>query len=193
MNRLVILPRRMTIPYGGSGAIRTDGGANYGFANLKQQPHLIDTVPELAHDPALKSVVSTINRHSTGLFSSACESCQSREHRGYRYSGYVEFAINSDSEAADATSYFTMFHSFGLFLNSQTFAQRVTFQWEICPAHFADICADGFSTSVRIDTDSFGTVEEALTCWQTSLGALEAFLGSIPKPAGEPIYSPDRR
>lgn len=193
VNRLLILQRWKTIPYGGSCVERQDGGTNHGFSNLKHQPRLIDTIPELEQDPALKSLVSTINRESTGLFSAACLSCRIREHQGYRHSGYVEFAINSNAEVADATSYFSMFCSFSRFLNSRTFAQRVTFQWEIGPARFVDISADGFSTSLRIHTDYFGTAEEALTCWQTSLGALESFLGSIPKPAGQPIYWPDRR
>lgn len=193
VNRLVSLQRCKTIPYGGSGVRRPDGGVNYGFTNLKHDPRLIDTIPEFARDPALKSLVSTINRENGGLFSAACLSCPVSMPRGHRRSGYVEFAINSDAGAADPTNYFSMFCAFSRFLNDRIFAQRVTFQWEICPARLVDVGADGFSATVRIDTDPFATARDALNCWQASLQALEEFLGSIPKPAGKPIYSPERR
>ena len=193
VNRLLSLLRWKTIPYAGSGVRRPDGGANYGFTNLKRHPRLLDTIPEMARDPALKSLVLTINCERSGLFSAACLSCPLRDPQGRRYSGYVEFAINTDAEAAEAVSYFSMFCAFSRFLNDRSFAQRVTYQWEISPARFADFGADGFTATVRIDTDHFATAREALRCWQASLQALEQFLGSIPKPVGNTIYSTERR
>lgn len=94
-NFLSISYKGKGIPYGGLGEPRDDGGANFGFKDLKGNPALIASVPELQNDPDLKALVAAINRPDTGLFSVGCVSSVIAEQQGHRRSGYIEFAINS--------------------------------------------------------------------------------------------------
>ena len=106
LNHLTISHRGKGIPYGGLGEIREDGGANHGFRNLKGRPHLIDLVPELRSDPALRSLVLTVNAAHTALFTIGCVSgpVPDTDGHGHRYSGYIEFALNSRSAVEDGSS-----------------------------------------------------------------------------------------
>ena len=109
------------VPYGGSGEEREDGGANYGFKNLRRNPELIDSVPELQRDQSLRKVIELINGPATGLFSIGCVSGEVHDDRGFRFSGYVEFSLNSVSAVQDAGSYFPLFFHFGRLLNENQF------------------------------------------------------------------------
>lgn len=188
LNVLVISRVPKTVPYEGTGVTRPDGGANYGFKNLKRQPELLDTIPEFASDPALKSIMAAIDRPSTGVFSIACLSKTITDEHGCRLSGYLEFALNGRREAADAANYFRLFQAFDRRLERGGFAEPVSFQWQIGPTRFADVDTDGFSVDVRIDTDYRPTPPEAYEVWTRALAALEEVLGSVPEVIEDPIY-----
>ncbi len=70
-NALTLSHRGKGIPYGGTGEVREDGDANFGFRDLKGQPEMHEEIPELQRDPALARLVCSINASNTGLPSSA--------------------------------------------------------------------------------------------------------------------------
>ncbi|HWG80781.1 MAG TPA: hypothetical protein VN681_13445 [Stellaceae bacterium] len=180
------------IPYGGNGEVRPDGGANFGFKNLKSDPSLISSIPELESDASLKTLVDAINRSDTGLFSVGCASGDVQEEQGYRRTGYIEFAINSKIVAADARSYFPAFFHFERTLFERQFQEPVQLSWELQPATFIDAGSHGFTSTIYINTFYFASPEAAGACWAATLGLLGEFLGSVPPQIGEPIYLPAR-
>jgi hypothetical protein len=188
LNVLSISSVTKRVPYEGSGIQRPDGGVNHGFTNLKRHPERIDTIPELASDPALRSLMAAIDRPGTGLFGIACESKTIVDARGCRLSGYIEFALNAQDEVTDAASYFRLFHEFERRLWQEGFAEPVSFQWEICPTRFAEAGVDGFAVDVRVDTDHRPEMSSAYECWTRALAALEAVLAGVPARSGLPIY-----
>lgn len=193
LNILGISHVAKTVPYEGSGIQRLDGGANYGFKNLKRHPELLDTIPEFASDPALRSLMAAIDRPATGVFSIACLSKTICNEHGCRLSGYIEFALNDRREVTDAGRYFRLFHEFDRRLEARGFLEPVSFQWEICPTRFTDVATDGYAADVRIDTDYRPSPEEAYEVWTRALAALEDLLGTVPVAAESPIYTTENR
>src|SRR3989338_5749839 len=104
------------IPYGGFGELRADGEANYGFFNLKSNVGEIASVPELKRDPSLLSIALVLNAPDSGFFSLGSTSSEVCDTGGHRWSGYIEFAINSRARVAYAASYFPLFFHFDRFL-----------------------------------------------------------------------------
>jgi hypothetical protein len=186
LNVLEISPRKKTVPY--EGETRRDGGTDHGFKNLKLHPELLDTVPELELDPALRKILAAIDRPATGLFSIACESRVIADARGSRLSGYLEFALNCRDDAGDAARYFRIFYDFDRRLRRQCFQDAVSFQWVICPTRFVEAQLDGFAAEVRVDTAYQTDPASAYESWRRALAALEATLIAVPHGAGLPIY-----
>jgi hypothetical protein len=191
LNVLAISPATKSVPYDGTGAQREDGGTNYGYKNLKRHPELLDTIPELASDPALRSILAAIDHPSTGLFSVACMSQTIVDERGCRLSGYLEFALNAKDEVADPAHYFRLFLEFDRRLRQEGFPEPVSFQWEICPTRFVEAQVDGFAVDVRVDTDYHSEPEGAYECWTRALAALEKLLAGVPARSSAPIYVHD--
>ncbi len=188
LNLLSIGHHFKSIPYGGSGIKREDGNANYGFKNLKGKPELIDSIPELKTDSALKSLVQSINSSETSFFSIGCLSGEASEDRGYRYSGYIEFSFNCKIGIQDASNYFPLFLRFEMWLHKQNFEQQMKFYWVLEPGAFLDANVNGFSCTVFFNTAYFKSIEEAYECWTISLKVLESFLSSQKYELHEPIY-----
>jgi hypothetical protein len=175
------------IPYDGLGEPRPDGGANFGFKNLKREPGLIETVPELQKDADLKSVVAIINHHAS-LFSVGCDSGAISDQQGFRRKGYVEFAINSKRYVQDATNYFQMFFHFDRSMAGANFGHRVQFNWELQGATFIDSNTSGLTCTVWLQTHPFPDSLTAEQSWCAALAALGQFLPGVPVCDGEPIY-----
>jgi hypothetical protein len=184
---LSIAHQRRVIPSRGDEGPRPDGHTNSGFKNLKGNPHLLDSIPELAFDPSLKSLVEAINAEETGVFSVGCVSGEVRAQKGRRYSGYIEFAFNSKAGVGDVRNYSHAFSSFVHLLFDRYFYQG-QFSWELQPAHFLDADIDGFTCSVNVDTAFFPSKEDAYKAWRSALEILRKFLGSIPKQSDDSIY-----
>jgi hypothetical protein len=176
------------IPYGGAGEPRPDGGANYGFKNLKGDLSLVDDVPELKSDDPLRSLVLTINAPESGLFSVGCLGADCHEAEGYRRTGYIEFAYNSKTGVADAANYFPLFFHFDRHLLSSQFQAPVRFDWEFQGAQFIDAQIGGFTSTIYLNTEYCGSGQLAQEAWASGLAALEAFLSKILQQPGEPIY-----
>lgn len=191
LNVLSISSVTKRVPYEGSGIQRPDGGVNHGFTNLKRHPERIDAIPELASDPALRSLMAAIDRPGTGVFGIACDSKTILDSRGCRLSGYVEFALNERDEVTDAANYFRLFHAFARRLRQEDFAEPVSFQWEICPTRFVEAGVDGYAVDVRVDTDLRPDPSSAYECWTRALAALEVVLAGVPARSGSPIYVPE--
>lgn len=189
-NVLSISYKEKGIPYGGFGEPRPDGGANYGFKNLKGDSSLKASVPELQKDAPLKGIICAINRRDTGLFSIGCDTRYFRDERTYtRQAGYIEFAFNSRIRVADAQHYFFAFFHFDRLLFSKGFKEPVRFSWQIKPAMFTNVNLWGFSCAIDITTWLLPSLGEARRCWATSLSQLGEYLSSIPAQADEPpIY-----
>jgi hypothetical protein len=190
MNLLSIDQRLKPIPYHGTGIIREDGDTNYGFKNLKGDLSLIESIPELAHDAPLKSLVRSINDPQTGIFSTGCVMGMVDDDRGYRYSGYIEFALNSKAAVQDAQNYFPDFFHFDGGLWDQNCQLEVKFDWVLQPAHFLDANLYGFTCAIIVNTAYAQSKEEAAECWKQSLGLLGMYLSSITTPDENLIYPP---
>jgi hypothetical protein len=141
------------IPYLGTGIARQDGHTNHGFKNLIAYPDLIDAIPELTSDPALKALVYSLNTGATRFFTTGCFSSQIKENHNYRYHGYLEFSWNCQVCVRDAINYFTLFFHFEQFLQNHKFDQKVKFQWSIEQTHFLDLNLMGFCCAIFINTD----------------------------------------
>ena len=189
LNVLSVSPIAKQVPYEGTGVRRPDGGSNFGFVNLKEHPERIDSIPELAADPALRSLVTTLARPETSLFAIACDSRTISDERGCRHQGYVELAFNDRERVTDAAQVFRLFLEFDRMLRAQGFGEAVSFQWEICPTRFADVGLDGFAVDVRVDTGFRSEPAAAYECWCRALAALEIALGNVPRQSGAPIYA----
>lgn len=164
------------VPYGGSGVLREDGEANYGFRNLKTNPGDLDSVPELVRDPALRALVVNLNRRNSGFFTVGCMSFDVAEQSGHRRSGYVEFAANSQRLVADASNYFPLFFHFDSFISKAQRRYEVAIDWELMGAAFIDdVRCDGFTCSVFINTFHVASPEEAVKAWDEALGLLVSY------------------
>jgi len=181
LNQLSISYRGKGIPYGGAEEPRPDGGQNHGFVCLKGRTDLIDSIPELQGERALRSLVLALNAKETALFTIGCLSAEvaGPDGEGYRYTGYIEFALNSQQAVADASSYFPAFFHFDRFLHESEFNHEAMFSWELVPASFLDARIDGFSCAISVTTTLFATRENASASWEAALKALEGFLPAV--------------
>ncbi|MER8457670.1 hypothetical protein NKH24_16435 [Mesorhizobium sp. M1300] len=180
LNELSIDHRPKGIPYGPTG-LRPDRSENFGFKNLKGELHRLAEIPELAEDPALYGLVSKINQPETGLLTIGCVSGPAiNEDRGFRFSGYVEFAFNDADKIADAADYFPVFFHFDRALHVDKFAEQVRFDWELKPANFVEADTGGYTMTIIINTAFHKTEATARVAWNTALDWLGDFLSSVP-------------
>lgn len=190
VNCLEIVHQHKPIPYGGDGKLRDDGDANYGFKMVKADPTLLGQIPELQRDSDLLNLVSAINAPETGLFSVGCVSAPVSDDKGYRHSGYVEFALNSVSAIADANSYFPLFFHFDCWLNETQPEWPVNYNWELQPATFVEsrMRATGFTCAITCNTHYASSLDEASQAWRESLSRLANFLRGVPPKWTDFIY-----
>jgi hypothetical protein len=178
------------VPYGGSGEPRADGEANYGFFNLKSNLVGASSVPELKRDPALFALARVLNAAGSGFLSLGSTSGAVADTDGHRWSGYMEFAINSQSLVADAANYFPIFFHFDRFLSRVESELQVQYEWELMGAHFADAQCDGFTCSLFINTHYVASGELAATNWTEALTLCSEFLsGCSSGERPDPIYA----
>ena len=109
LNSLFISNYGKAIPYQGGASKSDKNELNHGFTNLKKKPQLIDSIPELISDDALKSLVRSLNLSQGSFFSVGCFSGISSQAEGYKYQGYIEFAFNCQMCVADARNYFSLY------------------------------------------------------------------------------------
>lgn len=176
------------IPYGGTRGKREDGGENYGFKNLKSSPGLIDSIPELQNDHELRKLIQAINTLDSPFISVGCSSGPVSDDNGYRFAGYVEFAINSESQIFDATNYFPLFFQFDHHLHHSRFQGHVQFNWELMGATFIDKRVDGFTCAVFVNTAYLPSSLEASQAWASALDSLKIFLSSQNYTLNDKIY-----
>lgn len=189
-NRLSVSPLGKAIPYAGTGEARPDGGANFGFKDLKGRPEAFDEVPEAADDPALAAVIRAINAPHTGVFSIASMSGLETCVGGALYSGYLEIAFNSRHQVEDAANYFGMFMRFDRLLAARAFPFAVEFEWELCPAHFSAGDVGGFSMAVRIRTACAPDAERAFESWEAAMALLTELFVAVPEERSDALYGP---
>lgn len=188
LNSLSIGTHSREIPYLSDGIERSSGQMNYGFKNLIAHPELLEAIPELSGDRALKSLVHRLNSGDTQFFTTGCFSHEISEEGGYRYGGYIEFAWNCQVCVRDAINYFSLFFHFEQFLSRTNFEPQVKFHWSIEETIFVDRQIPGFCCAVYVKTDRCSSRNKACQIWQQSLIVLESFLGSIPMRSSAVIY-----
>jgi hypothetical protein len=188
LNHLSISHKIKGIPYGGSEVKREDGEANHGFKPLKRNPFLIEKIPEALLDEALRNLLVEINCPDTSLFSVGCSSSDISDEKGFRVSGYIEFAVNSKEAVSDARVYFPMFFHFDRLLYENKFSDQIKFDWEIMSAYFIDSNVDGFTCAVFVNTFYFQTKDEAKYFWKKAMDLLAQFLFSVRGIHGANIY-----
>ncbi|MEL6137155.1 MAG: hypothetical protein AAFQ61_04545 [Cyanobacteria bacterium J06626_23] len=196
VNHLSISPYCKTIPYEGNCRRRANGRINHGFKNLRTNPNLIDTVPELMTDDSMRELVKTLNTKTESFFTAGCFShyrlakpvSPTDDALGY-YEGYVEFAFNCHLRVQDAKNYFALFFHFDQFLEDIGFQERVKFDWLIGRIHFTDLNVEGFSTAVFLQTATVLGFSAAQQIWNQALNALDGFLGSVQPQRETAMYS----
>ncbi|HKU19261.1 MAG TPA: hypothetical protein VJP80_08460 [Candidatus Saccharimonadales bacterium] len=189
-NYLTINHRGKGIPYGGLGEAREDGDANFGFRYAKNNESLLKQIPELQTDVHLYRLAAAINAAETWLFTIGSGSYPIQDEHGHRYSGYMEFAINSKSAIADAQSYFPIFFHFDLFLKEKNFPVSISYCWELQPACFIECDnANGFTCSVFINTDYSDLQQEAHDTWANALSVLGVYLRNVQSQRSDFLYS----
>jgi len=189
-NYMSLNKTRKTIPYGGNGEVREDGGANYGFKDIKGDNTLLFSIPELEHDPALMKLAQAINARETGIFSIGCDRDSVEKNHSFRDSGYIEFSFNSASHIADASNYFPLFFNFERLLDDKGFSAEVEFNWELQPATFIEKGVSGFVCTIFLNTYYSDTRLDADKTWEEALDVLGEHLGSIPNTYQDFIFSP---
>lgn len=178
------------VPYNGFGEPRPDGEANYGFFNLKGNPAQASSVPELKRDQALLTLARVLNAASSGFFSLGSTSGVVVDANGHRWSGYMEFAINSQSLVVDAANYFPIFFHFDRFLSRVESDLQVQYQWELMGAHFGDAQCDGFTCSLFINTHYVASSELAARNWMEALRLCSEFFENCSNgEQPDPIYA----
>jgi hypothetical protein len=186
-NFFTILQGGKGIPYPG-GEHRVDGSINHGFRPLKGRLSEIASVHEVQDDKSLALLLEKINAPDTTFFSVGCVSGQEVEQGQNRVSGYVEFAINDKRMVADAMNYFQVFFLFTQKLANLNFCEQARFVWELLGARFLSAGCDGFTCRLIVNTAGFSTMEQAKSCWASSLGVLGDHLASIGDRGGQRIY-----
>jgi hypothetical protein len=187
MNYLTISDRDKAIPYGP--ADREGGERNYGFRPLKGRLAEVAEVPEVASDSHLRALLLALNDEATGTFTIGCLSGAVADAKGYRRTGYLEYALNDQVAVSDAQCYFPAFFHFDRLWKRQAVELRAQLNWELQPAMFLTTGAAGFTCSVTVNTDFFSSQEEADYCWGQCLGLLGQLLTSIRAQSfGERIY-----
>ncbi|KHK58679.1 hypothetical protein PI87_02760 [Ralstonia sp. A12] len=188
-NYLCISHKPKAIPYGGSGIVRADGDANFGFKCLKGALHRADEVPELQRDSTMKQLAVAINGPATGLLSIGCVSGPLHEDGRHRYMGYFEFAFNSRTGISDAQHYFPAFFHFDRRLTETPNVRPVMYHWELQPCTFVERDnASGYSCAITVNTHWVDSHETALQDWEQSLGYLRQMLEQIPPFGPDALY-----
>ena len=132
-------------------------------------------MPELASDPALRDLVCLINHEENGLVSIGCGSLPVSEDGKHRWSGYIEFAINTVEGIADAQNSFFLFFHFDKMLRDINFNAAVRYNWELAGANFFLVNAAGFTCTVWINVPFVPTLEEAKASWGKRFLPLRTF------------------
>jgi hypothetical protein len=189
-NLLSVSPLGKAIPYAGTGEPRPDGGANFGFKDLKGKPERLGDVPETQEDRALADVMRAINAAHTGVFSIASMSELTTCTGGVQYSGYLEIAFNSRHQVEDPARYFDLYLRFDRLLAARAFPYAVDFEWELCPAHFSAGDVGGYSVAVRVRTACSPDSERAYESWEAAMSALAELFDQVPAERADPMYGP---
>jgi hypothetical protein len=182
-NFLSIRERGKSMPYCDS------TNRDRGFKNLKSRPESIATVTGLDPDPALRAVVQAINAPGTGLFTVASACLEDHFERGHRFTGYVEFALNSQAAVQDAANYFALFQSFSRRLHAHRF-ESARFEWELEETVFLAIGVSGFTCTVLVKTDLVDSATTARHDWERALQIVGQHLGGLQGAEDNPIYEP---
>lgn len=187
-NALQIAQGGKGIPYGGSGDVRADGDANYGFKNLKGKQERCVEIPELACDEPLCDLVTSLNEAQSAFATVGCVSAPVEDEQGHRVSGYIEFAFDSSEKVADAGSYFPVFFHFDRALRLMKFDDKVHFHWELMGASFRLTDTEGFTMAVTVNTGWYPSADEAGLAWANGLDFLGRYLQQVPHDGGTPIF-----
>lgn len=189
-NLLSVSPLGKSIPYAGTGEPRPDGGANFGFKDLKGKPERLGDVPETQDDPALAGLVRVINAAHTGVFSIASMSGLQTCVGGVQYSGYLEIAFNSRHQVENPTNYFDLYLRFDRLLAARAFPYGVEFEWELCPAHFSAGDVGGYSVAVWVRTACGPDAERAYESWEAAMNVLAELFVQVPAERADAMYGP---
>jgi hypothetical protein len=184
-NVFYIDPNGKTVPYQHQ---PKDGGPGTGFVNLKRQPADSALIPEAIEDGDLLSALDKINHLDTGVFSVGCDLTKAADDDGYKFSGYIEFAINDQTQVGDPDKYFSLFFRFYNQLAQTAFAQVVRFDWVIIPAIFTEPDIRGFTCSVKMNCPYYPSQAQANGAWSDAISQIASLLVSFPDTTGKPIY-----
>jgi hypothetical protein len=174
------------IPYGRSDE-RPDGSKNHGFQALKGKPQECALIPEVQEDEALKNALTVLNDVGTQFFTVGCGSVRHKTDSGYWMEGYLEFSLNYAELAANAQFYLNLFFFFNHWHWKQKRDAGVRYRFEIESVFFAKTVADGFTSSVWINTSVLPSQEAAHDAWGWALDTVVGFLKQFSIPFDGPL------
>lgn len=85
---------------------RPDGNVNHGFFDLRNKPHLVDTIPEASKSKGLREILLVVAKEGSALMTIGCE-CglfdegDSPERPRYQVGGFVDIAFKDPAKNAE--------------------------------------------------------------------------------------------
>lgn len=184
---LKIGENNLAIPYR---AIDHDDSINYGYMDLKANPHLITDVPEAKNWPEMIALLEAINSPASVCHSLGCEKSFSsysnteEPHLKTQLVSYIDVAFDSIGLNTDSALFEEMMGAYAMFAQHRQFDRFVMFDPELTQTNYTRHNINGWCLSIWIG--GFGETEtQARAAWATVVSVLSDFFASgwVPNPA----------
>jgi hypothetical protein len=193
---LAIGENHLTVPYG---TAQRDDSTNYGYVDLKANPELVPTIPEVRDWPELEALLIVLNSPTSLYRSLGCEKSFSPYMNDevpelkVKLVSYIDIAFIDEEFNKVGASFEEMMGAYADFAQRQPFAKYVIFDPELTKTRYRDENVDGWCISVWIG--GFGSDEaSARSAWRTVIDVFTSFVASgwapIPSLKGVAVGKP---
>jgi hypothetical protein len=172
---LTIRQRGKGVPYGCGP--RDEGSINHGFKLLKGGRSTANDIPEAEGEPGLTRLIVALNEPRASFLSIGCEMALNHdEKQGHSKTGYIEFALDSLTLAADARHSFAVFFYFDEYLNRTRFNEPILFRCELEGNALVSNDKTFYSICCWIHTAFCPSAEIAVALWDKAADVLARFV-----------------
>ncbi len=159
---------------------------NYGFRSLKGKPDRAAKIKEANGFPGMIAALRSLNSDGSPFFSIGCEKyIGPQEFGGFYARGYIEFAYNY-SQLVNFAQTADLFRVFSAFCSAREIDPRVTYNFDLQPAHFATVNTDGYSCCLWTRTGDHASIAEAKQSYNDAVKTLAEFFDGWGPPSPEP-------
>ena len=177
---LKIGENNLAIPYW---PIDHGDSVNYGYMDLKANPHLIADVPEAKNWPEMIALLEAINSPASACHSLGCEKSFSswsrteEPHLNTKRVSYIDMAFDHIGLNADATLFDEMMGACAVFAQHRQFDRFVRFDSELTRTNYTRHNLNAWCLSIWLG--GFGETEtQARAAWATVVSVLNDFFSS---------------